>query len=463
MDTVIKTAKIYSLPEALAYLQTSASHLTKQGGPSAAHQSWARLEVPVVPLDPIAWLNRQKISIKFLWQDRSATELSVGLGNVWEIHRADVQRMADPFVDVQRHIDKLPPGSRLFGGFAFNEQDRRLESDWMSFGLYRWILPRIEYTVKSSGHYLVCHVDLLRNPAQERDALEQFFSMVTSEHDDPAIDIPQPILRIDQPEFAAWCRLIREILGEMVSGQIEKIVLARRTTLQFPNALNPWAIVCRLRDTAAKCYLFAVQWQEGTVFLGASPECLYRRQGNLIETEALAGTRPRGKNHAQDKILCQSLLGSDKDNREHQLVVQMIRERLQPFCRNIALKSQPEILTLSGGHHLMTRCNGQLRPEITDEQILKTLHPTPAVGGTPRTAALEGIASREPFSRGWYAAPIGYLSSAQSEFCVAIRSGLLIRDRFHLYAGAGIISDSQPESEWEEIEHKLNTFLQILG
>jgi menaquinone-specific isochorismate synthase len=213
---------------------------------------------------------------------------------------------------------------------------------------------------------------------------------------------------------------------------------------------------------AANCYLFAIQWQEGAVFLGASPECLYRRHGSLIETEALAGTRPRGKTSEQDQALRQDLLSCDKDNREHQLVVQMIQERLKPFCRDIILKPQPEILTLPGGHHLITRCHGRLWPEATDEKILNILHPTPAVGGSPRAAALDEILTQEPFSRGWYAAPVGYLGCKQSEFCVAIRSGLLTHDRFYLYAGAGIVTDSQPESEWEEIEHKLNTFLQIL-
>jgi menaquinone-specific isochorismate synthase len=119
------------------------------------------------------------------------------------------------------------------------------------------------------------------------------------------------------------------------------------------------------------------------------------------------------------------------------------------------------ILKLNQVQHLYTQCQGILKPDLTDADILPKLHPTPAVGGFPRTQALQLIEELEPFARGWYAAPVGWVGFDCAEFAVAIRSGLVDLDRLLLFAGAGIVIGSQPEAEWAEIENKIRHFTEL--
>ncbi len=184
--------------------------------------------------------------------------------------------------------------------------------------------------------------------------------------------------------------------------------------------------------------------------------------GRKIETEAIAGTRPRGLTEAQDRRLAETLLHSSKDIREHDYVVQSIREVLAGVCQSYAVDSRASVLKLTRVQHLCKRLWGRLQPHISDAQLLSRLHPTPAVGGYPTLNSETEIEKLEPFQRGWYAAPVGWVSRNEAEFAVAIRTGLIEDHRLHLYAGGGIVEGSTAEAEWEEIENKISNFLTIV-
>ena len=209
-----------------------------------------------------------------------------------------------------------------------------------------------------------------------------------------------------------------------------------------------------LKRVTPDSYHFAFEFQ-GVVFLGASPERLYKRQGRAIISEALAGTKPMG-------VDAKVLLNSPKDRHEHQLVVDVIAGDLGPLCGRLAYQHRPHIRTLSNGYHLATGFQGYLKDGVKDEDILQSLHPTPAVGGFPKNFALNFIHTREPFGRGWYAGPLGYVGLDRAEFVVGIRSGLVKGKRLSVFAGAGIVRGSNPADEWQEIENKISNFIKII-
>jgi menaquinone-specific isochorismate synthase len=152
---------------------------------------------------------------------------------------------------------------------------------------------------------------------------------------------------------------------------------------------------------------------------------------------------------------------SDKDLREHRWVKKMIIDRLTPYCERIEETLDEKLLKLSHVQHLVSEFRADLHSGVRNEQILEALHPTPAVGGYPKKPAVERISQLEPFDRGWYAAPVGWVSQDEAEFAVAIRSALVQKEQLHIFAGSGIVNGSDPKKEWDENRNKAQNFLQL--
>ena len=240
-------------------------------------------------------------------------------------------------------------------------------------------------------------------------------------------------------------------------------MLARRAELGFAEELDGIHLAEELLAATPGCFHFYVEPVEGTAFLGASPERLFRREGRFVRSEAVAGTRPRGASSEDDDDLRDDLLGSEKDRSEHGFVEVGIREALGPLCGEIEVEGGVSEMKLASRRHLVSRVDGVLREGVTDAEVLRALHPTPAVGGYPGAEALEGIRDLEPFDRGWYAGPVGWIGADASEFAVGIRSGLVRGRTLALFSGAGIVAGSKPEEEWVEIEQKIEDFTGAVG
>ncbi|HEX2181466.1 MAG TPA: chorismate-binding protein, partial [Rubrobacteraceae bacterium] len=185
--------------------------------------------------------------------------------------------------------------------------------------------------------------------------------------------------------------------------------------------------------------------------------------GRLIESEAVAGTRPRGASEADDAELRDDLLRSEKDKAEHEYVRVGIREALGPLCDELEVEDDVSEMKTKSRRHLVSRVHGVLREGVEDAEVLRALHPTPAVGGYPGEGALQEIRTAEPFDRGWYAGPVGWIGADAAEFAVGIRSGLVRGDSLALFSGAGIVEGSEPEAEWAEIEQKIGDFTGMFG
>ena len=210
-------------------------------------------------------------------------------------------------------------------------------------------------------------------------------------------------------------------------------------------------------------YLFCFQPKPGVAFIGISPERLYKRQDRYIRTEAVAGTCLATGDEHEDAARAAELLSSEKDLREHRHVVDAIGNELTTRCHAVHVQPEVSVMRLARYQHLCTAIEGILDHFHTDAELLRALHPTPAVGGVPRDAALDWIARTEPFDRGWYAGPVGWVGSDSAEFAVAIRSALVTGNTVHVYTGAGIVDGSTPESEWAELESKLAPYASVLA
>ena len=247
------------------------------------------------------------------------------------------------------------------------------------------------------------------------------------------------------------------------AGDLEKVVLAREVTVESSSAHDPAAVFGALRELFPSCFCFCVGSPEAA-FLAASPELLVRRRGAGVATVALAGSTRRSADPAIDDHLAEQLLQSDKNRIEHRIVSQRIARRLGSRSVWVEAGDEPEVIKVANIQHLATPVHAQLADPVSAVDLAALLHPTPAVGGEPDREAQELIAELEDMDRGWYAAPVGWMDSAEDgEFCVALRSALL-RDRTaHLFAGAGIVGDSDPATELAETELKLEALLPLLA
>lgn len=246
------------------------------------------------------------------------------------------------------------------------------------------------------------------------------------------------------------------------SGEIEKIVLARRSTFQLDQRICPLELLHQLEKSTQNASVFAFQFSKEHAFIGASPEKLYERQGRQIVSEAIAGTRPRGKTVEEDVFFKSELISSSKENHEFSVVKSFIYEKLSPLCESCRYEEKDEILETSTVQHIFNKCTGRLKDSISDMELMKALHPSPAIGGNPTCKAFQFIESKEPFNRGWYASPLGWVSPEAADIAVGIRSALVENSQLHLFAGTGIVQGSEPIKEWEELEHKIAQFKTII-
>lgn len=276
---------------------------------------------------------------------------------------------------------------------------------------------------------------------------------------------PEPVIAPTREEDPRrrfeWA--VEEALASIQNDRLKKVVLARYLDVRMPEKLNPLHALNRLRMAYPNCFTYSVANGRGQSLIGASPELLLRRRGSQLETEALAGSAPRGATASEDAALAEELLESTKDNLEHRLVIDSIRRRLAEVLVECEVSAQPHLLQLANVQHLRTDVTGTMPANTHLLDVLAALHPTPAVGGSPREGACAAIRRLENFDRGLYAGAIGWINAqGEGEFTVAIRSTLIDGTRARLFAGAGIVEGSLPAREWTETEMKLRAVLEVL-
>lgn len=276
----------------------------------------------------------------------------------------------------------------------------------------------------------------------------------------PAFNGREPLRVSEEGDYRAS---VSAALRRIGSGDFNKIVLARARDVTAPAPLPPLQLLNGLRQRFPDCHAFSVANGRGDSFIGATPERLIRVRDGILETEALAGTTRRGRGAAEDAALGAALLHSDKNRREQAVVLESIRRRLAPLGLQLKHPGEPALLRLANVQHLHTPIKAQLPENVRLLDALARLHPTPAVGGSPREVAVTAIRELEAFPRGLYAGAVGWLDArGGGEFVVGIRSALVRGTTARVYAGAGIVSGSDPEKEFNETDLKFRALLDAL-
>ncbi len=265
------------------------------------------------------------------------------------------------------------------------------------------------------------------------------------------------------PDEAAYAKSVATAARRVTRHELDKVVLARTIEVQADRRLDEVQLAHRLRAVNPDATVFIAPTPAGTL-VGATPELLVSRRGAVVRANPLAGSAPRSADRDEDRDNAERLGSSNKDRVEHSVVVEAIAEVLGPFCDDLTWDPEPVVLATPNVWHLSTRFVGRLRQQPPDVlTLVRALHPTPAVCGTPRAAALETIAAAEPFDRGAYAGPVGWVdASGDGEWSIALRCALLDGDRATLFAGAGIVAGSEPAAELDETERKFSAFLDAL-
>lgn len=427
-----------------------------QGGPSGI----ARVEALIPCTDPLAWLRAQDASAaRLYWADREGAHEVAGVGAADLAARADAEGVDLLFGQLRRRLEGAAPGARYFGGLRFSGTTPS-DAAWREFGGYGFVLPRFELSRRGSDSVLACQ--WLRRATTVDALIADLDELIFATCEDSRVH-PLATARQDLPERAGWDAAVTEALALVSNGTLDKVVLARKSTFGFADCLDPLACLQALLPETERCYRFCFVPGTGQGFLGASPERLYRRDGRRILCDALAGTRTRGDGASRDRQLEQDLMGSEKERREQDYVVRGIRESLAPLCSALNAGADPSVMKLRNWQHLVSSFEGVLRDGVGDAELLKALHPTPAVGGYPTGRALVEIEKREPFDRGWYGGPVGWVGHDGAEFAVAIRSALVEGSTLSVFAGAGIVAGSVPEDEWAELDYKIRHFTQALN
>jgi menaquinone-specific isochorismate synthase len=270
----------------------------------------------------------------------------------------------------------------------------------------------------------------------------------------------------DRPRYAGstvpdlqWLEAVAEAVRRIRGGELEKVVLARDHALWARERFDPVELARRLTLRFPSCHTFVV---DGLV--GATPELLLARSGPHVTSRVLAGTAARDPDEVTDAALGAGLLESDKDRWEHRLAADSVAEVLAPRCSSLSHEAGPRLLRLDNVQHLATTFTGELASEAASLELVHELHPTAAVGGTPRSTALALIDELEGMDRGRYAGPVGWTTrDGDGEWGIALRCAELAGARARLFAGVGVVAASLPEAELEETRLKLLAMQAALG
>jgi menaquinone-specific isochorismate synthase len=456
----------------IARLRDSAERATRRG-----RRTLVSVTIPVEGIDPCAAVFASRLARDrwFCWEQPDRGFALAGMGVAHEA----TSRGPGRFDDVAREclrlregaiVDEpagLPAGAGAVwtGGFAFDAVGAS-SPQWSSFAPAWMAMPELSLCRYGEDGFLTLNVVVVPGDGAT-EAVERAAARLAGLREE-SLPLLDPHLA-DRPEIrsvhppAEFERAVADATARIEDGELSKVVLAREVSVEAASAHDPAAVFGALREQFPACFCFCCGTPEAA-FLGASPELLVRRSGAGASTVALAGSTRRSSDPAVDDHLGEQLLRSDKDRREQRIVAERIVRTLRPHAVWVEAASEPEVVKVANIQHLATPVLAQLAESHSAVELAGLLHPTPAVGGEPRSSAAAVIADLERLDRGWYAGPVGWMDATDDgEFCVALRSALLRDREAHLYAGVGVVAGSDPAAELAETEVKLEALLPLLA
>ncbi|KAG9444316.1 hypothetical protein H6P81_015656 [Aristolochia fimbriata] len=486
----IKTLPAVSAPSlAVDELRSAISEL--KSNPPELSSGVIRLEVPIEQqVDAVGWLYAQHVLPRCFFSGRSENARSYFFPNgisrqcpngtppnllrVSGVGSAVFFQQFHPFTlddwrCIKRFLSKECPLIRAYGALRF-DASTDISSEWEGFGSFYFVIPQVELNEFEGASVLASTIawdnSLLwtwENAVSSLEAtVHQISSNVRLEKDFTRAKL---ISQVHMPTKTSWDAAVKKALDmikKQSSGMV-KVVLARSTRVVPSTDIDPVALLACLQDEGQNAYQFCLQPPAAPAFIGNTPEQLFHRRYLDISSEALAGTRARGRSESLDLQIEEELLKSSKDHLEFTIVRESIRRKLEVLCDQVIIEPKKAIRKLPRVQHLYAQFSGRLRNEDDEFGILSSLHPSPAVCGLPAEEARTFIAETEMFDRGMYAGPVGWFGGGESEFAVGIRSALVKKGLgMIVYAGAGIVEGTDPSSEWEELELKASQFIKLI-
>lgn len=275
----------------------------------------------------------------------------------------------------------------------------------------------------------------------------------------PSIAPPDRFSLISVRSHAEWSKLVEEAVKVVRAGRLAKVVLAREVLVEANRRFVPADVLQKLHALYPSCMLFSADG-----FLGASPELLVSRRGRQVRSQPLAGTVARSGDPRADERLTEAMMSSAKERQEHRLVVDQVAAGLLPLCDRLDVPDSPSIVPLRNVSHLGTPISGRLTsPPPGALDLVARLHPTPAVAGSPTGAAAAYLRAVEGFDRGHYGGPVGWMDAGgDGDWAVGIRCAEVAANTARLFAGVGVVADSDPDAELAETQLKLQALLAAL-
>ncbi|REB06372.1 isochorismate synthase [Sporosarcina sp. BI001-red] len=411
-------------------------------------------------------------SHRFYWENASKTMTLVGIGHALTLtdeagsDRFDTieskwKHYCDALIKEDKDMDPV-----LFGGFSFDEKRSSTPSEWESFPNALFAVPTFQLKIEN-GKTLVA-VNFI---SEESETVLQFEALRKQRDQLIHIAQVQETISTEKPALVLmkelrkehYLKAVKQITEKIQTGEAEKVVIARKLALQFEQPILPVSALQSVSNEQRDSYNFGLE-NGSQFFFGATPERLIEIKDGQAFSACVAGSIKRGSSADEDQQLGKELLGDKKNREEHQYVVDMITGVFESLCASYTSSTRPKLMKVRDIQHLHTPVQGQLGEESSIFQFVKALHPTPALGGVPAPIAMELIRQEEDLDRGYYAAPVGWTdTSGNGEFAVAIRSALLEQENAWLYAGGGIVADSDPTEEYEETWVKFRPMLRALG
>lgn len=408
---------------------------------------------------------------RYFWQNREKTLTIVGLGQAIVLENNAYNHRYD---EIERQWKELTqnivtedqePQPILFGGFTFDPYNQN-EGEWDYFPQSYFSVATFQLVIRNEKAYVSIHLiteqpnsleifDALR---QERDRL--IHAAQVKELKNYVKPVPTAITERNKNHYL---QSVEDVTNLIKNKEAEKVVIARSLELNFRDTLSSPQIIHQIMNEQPESYLFGIE-RDNLLFFGATPERLVKVENRNAYSACVAGSIRRGKTAEEDKFLGEFLLNDSKNLGEHRYVVEMIENTFAKNCKEYKVPKHPKLLKIRDIQHLFTPVEGKLLEGATILQLVKHLHPTPALGGVPTNEAMKMIRDYERMNRGLYAAPIGWIDAeGNGEFVVAIRSAALINNKAYLYAGGGIVADSDAKTEYEETLVKFRPMLRALG
>lgn len=408
---------------------------------------------------------------RFFWQNPEKTFTLVGLGHAItfenNLYQNRFDHIEEQWINLTKNIvkEEKEPQPILFGGFTF-DPDAEGKDEWQDVPQSFFAVATFQLVIRNEKAYVSIHfiTDEENSTSKFEDLRKERDRLIHAAQVKEVKLYEKPVLNdYEEKEKEQYLQSIQKVTALIKEKQAEKVVIARSLLTYFKEQPTSPQVLSNVLYEQPESYLFGLE-RHNLLFFGASPERLVKVEDGKAFSSCVAGSIKRGKTAEEDERLGQDLLNDTKNLNEHQYVVDMIKKVFEQNCVSYKMPKKPQLLKIRDIQHLYTPIEGILSSSATILQLVKHLHPTPALGGVPRKNALKIIRQYETMTRGFYAAPIGWVDAdLNGEFAVAIRSAALFGNKAYLYAGGGIVADSTPQSEYEETLVKFRPMLRALG